>query len=87
MSHIQKFSCDSLAPDHSEDYPREVKEVSMRLSSHTHFQYADAGPVVALALAGGRRMPGCDRRTSTPISGVSPAFTALAPALARRPMP
>ena len=87
MSHIQKLSCDSLAPDHSEDYPREVKEVSMRLSSHTHSQYADAGPVVALALAGDRRTPASDWRTPMPVGPVSIAFIAVAPALARRSMP
>jgi len=59
----------------------------MRLSSHTRFQYADAGPVVALALAGGRRTPASDWRTPMPIGAVSIAFIAVAPALARRSMP
>jgi hypothetical protein len=59
----------------------------MRLNSYTRFQYADAGPVVALALAGGRRTPGPDRRTSTPVGGMSTVFIAVAPALARRSMP
>jgi hypothetical protein len=59
----------------------------MRLSSHTRFQYADAGPVVALALAGDRRTPASDWRTPMPIGVVSTAFIAVAPALARRSMP
>jgi hypothetical protein len=76
------MSCDSLARDHPEDYPHEVTEAVMRLSSHTRFQYADAGPDVVLTRADGRGAPAFMRS-----GAVLPTSIATAPALARRPMP
>lgn len=54
----------------------------MRLSSHTRFQYADAGPDVTVTRADGRGAP-----AFMPFGAVPTASIAIAPALARRPMP
>ena len=53
----------------------------MRLSSETHFQYADAAPVVPVTLLGHRRMPSLVL-ASNPTTGVPNHPYALA----RRPM-
>jgi hypothetical protein len=52
----------------------------MRLSSETHFQYADAAPAVHVALLGDGRMP-------SPMPVIAPTGGTRHPhALARRPM-